>query len=171
MCVAKTMSPDCPHPWSPPRHANLATPSAAGPGGARGWEGALPVLYATFSALIGTQSVLFSKTLAVLLRATFSGDNQVCLGVCGVCLSVYVCVARLGGMGLLLERSTGGKERRILHQACIALQGIGVGGGLWRFSEKRAFGKDCCSTARRVAKGQWQRPERRGSSLQGAPPG
>ncbi|KAI8469173.1 MAG: magnesium transporter [Monoraphidium minutum] len=41
-----------------------------------GWEAALPVLYSTFSALIGTQSVLFSKTLAVLLRATFDGDNQ-----------------------------------------------------------------------------------------------
>jgi hypothetical protein len=35
------------------------------------------VLYSTFSALIGTQSVLFSKTLAVLVRATANGDNQV----------------------------------------------------------------------------------------------
>ena len=43
----------------------------------RAWSSALPVLYSTFSALIGTQSVLFSKTLAVLLRATFDGDNQV----------------------------------------------------------------------------------------------
>ena len=56
----------------------------AGPGGARGWEAALPVLYSTFSALIGTQSVLFSKTLAVLLRATFSGDNQVRCGAARV---------------------------------------------------------------------------------------
>lgn len=44
------------------------------------WTAALPILYSVFSALIGTQSVLFSKTLAVLLRSTFAGDNQV--GVC-----------------------------------------------------------------------------------------
>jgi hypothetical protein len=41
------------------------------------WTAALPILYSVFSALIGTQSVLFSKTLAVLLRSTVQGDNQV----------------------------------------------------------------------------------------------
>jgi hypothetical protein len=43
------------------------------------WSAVLPLLYCLFSAIIGTQSVLFSKTLAVLLRATASGDNQVCI--------------------------------------------------------------------------------------------
>jgi hypothetical protein len=50
---------------------------AKGPEAARTWVAALPILYSVFSALIGTQSVLFSKTLAVLLRSTVSGDNQV----------------------------------------------------------------------------------------------
>jgi hypothetical protein len=36
----------------------------------------LPALYATFSALVGTQSVLFSKTLAVTLRALFGGGGN-----------------------------------------------------------------------------------------------
>jgi hypothetical protein len=44
------------------------------------WTAVLPLLYCLFSAIIGTQSVLFSKTLAVLLRATASGDNQVRCG-------------------------------------------------------------------------------------------
>lgn len=48
-----------------------------GPEATRLWSAALPILYAIFSALIGTQSVLFSKTLAVLLRSTVAGDNQV----------------------------------------------------------------------------------------------
>jgi hypothetical protein len=48
-----------------------------GPRSAHAWNAALPVLYSVFSGLIGTQSVLFSKTLAVLLRSTLSGDNQV----------------------------------------------------------------------------------------------
>ncbi len=37
----------------------------------------LPVWYAIFSAILGTQSVLFSKTLSTLVRATATGDNQV----------------------------------------------------------------------------------------------
>lgn len=54
----------------------MRTRSRHGVAASRGWIAALPVLYSTFSALVGTQSVLFSKTLAVLLRATFGGDNQ-----------------------------------------------------------------------------------------------
>uniref|UniRef100_A0A383W012 Magnesium transporter n=1 Tax=Tetradesmus obliquus TaxID=3088 RepID=A0A383W012_TETOB len=50
--------------------------SAKGPRAAALWGAVLPLLYCLFSAIIGTQSVLFSKTLAVLLRATASGDNQ-----------------------------------------------------------------------------------------------
>lgn len=41
-----------------------------------GWVRLLPVTYALFAALIGTQSVLFSKTLSVLLRVSANGDNQ-----------------------------------------------------------------------------------------------
>lgn len=73
--------------------------SLQGPQQGRAWGAALPVLYSTFSALVGTQSVLFSKTLAVLLRATFDGDNQVCvhlhlathlgLGLVFTCLSQH----------------------------------------------------------------------------------
>jgi hypothetical protein len=51
--------------------------SAQGPEATPIWTAALPILYSVFSALIGTQSVLFSKTLAVLLRSTVQGENQV----------------------------------------------------------------------------------------------
>ncbi|PNH01815.1 NIPA-like protein 2 [Tetrabaena socialis] len=45
--------------------------------GPRGiWYAILPVSYAVYSALIGTQSVLFSKSMSVILRLTFTGDNQ-----------------------------------------------------------------------------------------------
>lgn len=54
----------------------LPSCSTKGPHVARIWAASLPILYCLFSAIIGTQSVLFSKTLAVLLRATASGDNQ-----------------------------------------------------------------------------------------------
>ena len=36
----------------------------------------LPITYALFSGTIGTQSVLFCKTLSTLLRTTFAGDSQ-----------------------------------------------------------------------------------------------
>ena len=58
----------------PEQHSPNATRSGAS--SAARWVPLLPVLYALFSALVGTQSVLFSKTLAVLLRATAAGDNQ-----------------------------------------------------------------------------------------------
>jgi hypothetical protein len=64
----------------PPARSNGGSRLAA-----RAWGVALPLLYSTFSALVGTQSVLFSKTLAVLLRATFGGDNQVGCGTLPGC--------------------------------------------------------------------------------------
>ncbi|GLI58597.1 hypothetical protein VaNZ11_000325 [Volvox africanus] len=48
--------------------------SKTGPRGI--WYALLPVAYSVFSALIGTQSVLFSKSMSVILRLTFTGDNQ-----------------------------------------------------------------------------------------------
>lgn len=36
----------------------------------------LPLLYATFSAIIGTQSVVQAKCLSILLRASLEGDTQ-----------------------------------------------------------------------------------------------
>lgn len=35
-----------------------------------------PIAFATFAALIGTQSVLFGKTVSELIQATVSGTNQ-----------------------------------------------------------------------------------------------
>lgn len=35
-----------------------------------------PIAFATFAALIGTQSVLFGKTVSELIQATVSGNNQ-----------------------------------------------------------------------------------------------
>eukprot|EP00210_Caulerpa_lentillifera_P003639 g3474.t1 len=40
------------------------------------WYRLLPVSYAVFSGMIGTQSVLFGKTLSTLLRVTFGGNSQ-----------------------------------------------------------------------------------------------
>ncbi|CAG9464631.1 unnamed protein product [Pedinophyceae sp. YPF-701] len=40
------------------------------------WTKVAPICFALYAALIGTQSVLFSKTISVLLRTTLSGENQ-----------------------------------------------------------------------------------------------
>lgn len=40
------------------------------------WVKSLPVTYALLSGTIGTQSVLFCKTLSTLLRTTLAGDSQ-----------------------------------------------------------------------------------------------
>ena len=36
----------------------------------------LPVSYALFAGMLGTQSVVFCKSLSSLLRTTLAGDNQ-----------------------------------------------------------------------------------------------
>jgi hypothetical protein len=41
------------------------------------WAAILPVLYSLFSALVGTQSLIFNKAVMVLWRMTLAGDNQV----------------------------------------------------------------------------------------------
>jgi len=41
------------------------------------WYRLLPISYAIFSGMIGTQSVLFSKTLSTLLRVTLGGNSQI----------------------------------------------------------------------------------------------
>ena len=40
------------------------------------WMRALPVSYALFAGLLGTQSVVFCKSLSTLLRTTLAGDSQ-----------------------------------------------------------------------------------------------
>ncbi|GAB4817643.1 hypothetical protein N2152v2_004689 [Parachlorella kessleri] len=40
------------------------------------WARWLPICYALFSGLLGTQSVLYGKTLSMLLRTTVNGDSQ-----------------------------------------------------------------------------------------------
>lgn len=40
------------------------------------WIQLLPVSYSIFAALIGTQSVIFSKSLSVLIIQAFNGNNQ-----------------------------------------------------------------------------------------------
>ncbi|KAG1678004.1 hypothetical protein FOA52_000799 [Chlamydomonas sp. UWO 241] len=41
-----------------------------------GWVQVLPLAYSLFSAIVGTQAVIFCKSLSTLLRATLAGDNQ-----------------------------------------------------------------------------------------------
>lgn len=58
------------------------------------------MLYSAPAALVGTQSVLLSKALAVLLRATAGGDNQfkgwlVCVMVPAFLLSAVLWITRL----------------------------------------------------------------------------
>jgi hypothetical protein len=55
------------------------------------WISVLPVAYAVFSALFGTQSVLFSKTLSVLLRATANGNNQLTKWFTWVVIPLFLC--------------------------------------------------------------------------------
>jgi hypothetical protein len=40
------------------------------------WVRMLPISYALFSGMLGTQSVLFCKMLSMLLRTTIQGDSQ-----------------------------------------------------------------------------------------------
>lgn len=40
------------------------------------WMRLQPVSYAVFSGMLGTQSVVFCKSLSSLLRTTFAGDSQ-----------------------------------------------------------------------------------------------
>ena len=43
---------------------------------AKKWARWLPICYALFAGVLGTQSVLYGKTMSMLLRTTFSGDSQ-----------------------------------------------------------------------------------------------
>eukprot|EP00798_Chlamydomonas_sp_ICE-L_P023906 gene23906-9474_t len=40
------------------------------------WIQVMPIVYSIYSGLIGTQSVVFSKSLSMLLRLSINGDNQ-----------------------------------------------------------------------------------------------
>lgn len=53
----------------------------------------LPFSYSMLSAIIGSQSVLFSKCLSTLLRKTISGENQAGSWFTWVCLFLFLCTA------------------------------------------------------------------------------
>lgn len=57
------------------------------------WGQILPVAYSIFSALLGTQSVLFSKCLSVLLRETIAGNNQLTQWFTWVVLPLFLFTA------------------------------------------------------------------------------
>ncbi|CAD7699807.1 unnamed protein product [Ostreobium quekettii] len=57
------------------------------------WNRTLPVSYALFSGLLGTQSVLFSKTLSTLLRTTLGGNNQLTSWFTWLVALVFICTA------------------------------------------------------------------------------
>jgi len=57
------------------------------------WYRWLPICYATFSALIGTQSVLFGKSMSLLLRTTLSGDSQAGNWYTWVVVVLFLCTA------------------------------------------------------------------------------
>eukprot|EP00890_Picochlorum_soloecismus_P005143 jgi/Picsp_1/562/NSC_00559-R1_protein len=57
------------------------------------WYRWLPICYATFSALIGTQSVLFGKSMSLLLRTTLSGDSQAGSWYTWVVVVLFLCTA------------------------------------------------------------------------------
>jgi len=59
----------------------------------------LPLLYATFSAIIGTQSVVQAKCLSILLRATANGDSQL-----GNWFTYFVLLAWLASTSFWLTR-------------------------------------------------------------------
>lgn len=41
------------------------------------WQRWMPFLFSMYAALLGTQSVIYGKTLAILLRTTLTGDSQI----------------------------------------------------------------------------------------------
>lgn len=40
------------------------------------WVNIMPVVYSLFSSLLGSQTILFAKSISVLLRETFSGRSN-----------------------------------------------------------------------------------------------
>ena len=70
----------------------------------------LPISYALYSGMIGTQSVLFSKALSTLLRTTIDGDSQVDSWLFWLVLILFLCCAYFWVMSLnkvsILFRST-----------------------------------------------------------------
>ncbi|KAG2424486.1 hypothetical protein HXX76_014538 [Chlamydomonas incerta] len=62
--------------------------------GQRGlWYFLMLVSYSIFSAMLGSQSVLFGKSISVILRTTFSGDNQLDNWYTWVVLPVFTITA------------------------------------------------------------------------------
>jgi hypothetical protein len=64
------------------------------------WYFLMLMSYSIFSAMLGSQSVLFGKSISVILRTTFSGDNQVSQPF----RSIASTVLRTGLVGLLHRR-------------------------------------------------------------------
>ena len=60
---------------------------------AGGWMAVLPVSYALFSGLLGTQSVVFCKSLSSLLRTTLAGDSQLTSAFFWVLMALFVATA------------------------------------------------------------------------------
>ncbi|KAL4430976.1 hypothetical protein ABPG75_006232 [Micractinium tetrahymenae] len=58
------------------RHGKRAVLADHSGAAARKWARWLPISYALFAGVLGTQSVLYGKTMSMLLRTTFSGDSQ-----------------------------------------------------------------------------------------------
>ena len=53
----------------------------------------LPVSYALFSGLLGTQSVVFCKSLSSLLRTTLAGDSQLASAFFWILLALFLATA------------------------------------------------------------------------------
>lgn len=71
-----------------------ATCRHAGPGGlSHRWTKVLPISYALYSGMLGTQSVLFSKTLSTLLRTTLDGNSQLGSWFTWIILMLFIATA------------------------------------------------------------------------------
>lgn len=72
------------------------------------WGRWLPICYALFSGVLGTQSVLYGKALSMLLRTTISGDSQLDFWYTYLSLGLFILFAsfwlrrysKVGGVGL-----------------------------------------------------------------------
>lgn len=58
-----------------------------------GWITVLPVSYALFSGMLGTQSVVFCKSLSSLLRTTIAGDSQLASAFFWVLMALFIATA------------------------------------------------------------------------------
>ena len=115
------------------------------------WQRWMPFLFSMYAALLGTQSVIYGKTLAVLLRTTLQGESQVDNWYTWFSLFIFILAAiwwgtrynqvgKLGGVGELALGVVGSAGGGALGLGGAALAGWGL--PRWDWEIGRASGRE-----------------------------